>query len=320
MNLKEWILSGRFDNEFHTLDILEEYIQGGITVQDAIKQLRQQAYKGWKEQYDGLVEQKVIKETINDNGQRRRATIDDDKKKIDIKIKKHDLLVLLNQQDAIEACNKSLEFLFSTTMGQVIQLQRLLQERQVVINNLSNKVEILEDQAYGRDIYREELENQVNNLKVEHKMVIQRWDTQKQERDNKYQELLKRYNKTIQLINQIQQVDKEVQKETIIVEDTKFKKEHKRYHDNNLYRLVLQTISQYSHLKRLPRQKIIGELLKEEIVKDFLKETGYKLNGPYLIRLQEQAIIYVGEEFGLTIEDIKSKETRKRLGLEVEDS
>lgn len=320
MKLKEWILSGRFDNEFKTLDILEEYIQGGINVYEAIKQLKKQAYKGWKDQYNELVEDGIIKEAIVDEGQRRMATIEDDKRKININITKHNLLVLLNQQDAIEACNHSLGLLFSTTMGQVIQLQRLIQERQVVIKNLNNKVEILEEQVYERKSYIEKLENEVNNLKSEHKRAIQRWNTQNQEQNNKYEELLRQYDEIVQLEGQIQQSEKEVQKETIVLEDTKFKKAHKRYHDDDLYRLVLQKIDKYKHLKRLPRKKIIEELLQYDIVREFFQETGYKLNGPYLIRLQEQAIIYVGKEFGLTIEDIKSKETRKRLGLHVEDN
>lgn len=148
----------------------------------------------------------------------------------------------------------------------------------------------------------------------------------------RYQEMLEEYNKKVKEVTILNKKLEEMQdlygrekevkptveiiSETIIKEDVRFKKDHDRYYNDDLYRFVIETVQECDDGKKLKRQEAVAKLEVNSMVQDFLANTNrFKLTTSSLINLYDKAIQIVGEEYGLTIEDIRERKTRERLGL-----
>ncbi|MFR2838807.1 MAG: hypothetical protein ACLTBU_06915 [Zhenhengia sp.] len=175
-----------------------------------------------------------------------------------------------------------------------------------------NSLEILNKNYWTENIKLRE-ENALNQEML--KLLNQNEDVQQMKKLHLENEQLR--NRIVGLEKQVNGLHKKYNYlERLDLGRGKFDKSHKRHYDDEFYRIIIRAVKKHEVNGRVERQLAIKEIKNMAEVKEYLEVSKTQLNGTTLINLFDQAILYVGEEFGLTIEATKNKVTRHRRGLD----
>ena len=314
MALKKILSKNGLVTDLRILDVLMEYKNEATEVSTIIDKLVKLLDSEIIEEYEEKVQEGTIQEFVIEQQGKRRAIESDSEDEVSVLIPKKELMHLFEKARAIEACVKMYETLFMISQNALIKCLKEYERDECL-------------KAYIRDL-KEKLENEQgknNNICRElEKKEIEITELQRLSNgiEREYLDLVKEYNDNSKQLKRLKQEVKKLKekvvesKEVIRIyeQDKRFQKAHDRYPDDQLYRLVIEVILPYVQDKRLPSQKIIKELKKNDMIQDFLRTKKFKLDtATNLTNLYDISIQLVGEEYGLTINDIRSKQTRKRL-------
>lgn len=314
MALKKILSENGLVTDLRILDVLMTYKNEATEVSTVISELVKVLDSEIIEEYEERVEEGAIKEFIIGQQGKRRAIESDSEDEVSVLIPKKELMYLFEKVRAIEACVKMYETLFMISQNTLIKCLKEYESDECLkayITDLKEKLE--NEQGKNNNICREleqkeieitELQRLSNGIEREYLNLVKEYN------DNSKQ--LKRLKQEVKKLKEKVVESKEVIR--IYEQDKRFQKAHDRYPDDQLYRLVIEVILPYVQDKRLPSQKIIKELKKNDMIQDFLRTKKFNLDtATNLTNLYDISIQLVGEEYGLTINDIRSKQTRKRL-------
>lgn len=314
MALKKILLKNGLVTDLKILDVLMEYKNEATEVSTIIDKLVKLLDSEIIEEYEEKVQDGTIQEFVVGQQGKRRVIDSDSEDEVSVLIPKKELMYLFEKARAIEACVKMYETLFMTSQNALIKYLKEYERDECLkayIRGLKEKLE--NEQGKNNNICREleqkemeitELQRLSNGIEKEYLNLVKEYN------DNSKQ--LKRLKQEVKKVKEKAIKSKEVIR--IYEQDKRFQKAHDRYPDDQLYRLVIEAILPYVQDKRLPSQKIINELKKNDMIQDFLRTKKFKLDtATNLTNLYDISIQLVGEEYGLTINDIRSKQTRKRL-------
>ena len=314
MALKKILLKNGLVTDLKILDVLMEYKNEATEVSTIIDKLVKLLDSEIIEEYEEKVQEGTIQEFVVGQQGKRRAIDSDSEDEVSVLIPKKELMYLFEKARAIEACVKMYETLFMTSQNALIKCLKEYERDECLkayIRGLKEKLE--NEQGKNNNICREleqkemeitELQRLSNGIEKEYLNLVEEYN------DNSKQ--LKRLKQEVKKVKEKAVKSKEVIK--IYEQDKRFQKAHDRYPDDQLYRLVIEAILPYVQDKRLPSQKIINELKKNDMIQDFLRTKKFKLDtATNLTNLYDISIQLVGEEYGLTLHDIRSKQTKNRL-------
>lgn len=256
----------------------------------------------------------MIEEFVREEKGNRRALSIDTEDEVSVLMTKKELMNLFEKARAIEVCSKMYRDLFMISQNTLVKYLREY-ERYIDLEEklFALKQELNSEQEKNNHIYKvlEEKDNEIVSLKELAEGL-----------EREYLELVNEYNDNSRELKQIKQEVKQLKQKVvaskeiikIYEQDKRFEKAHDRYPNDQLYKIVIEKVLPYKEQKRLPSQKIIQELKKNEIVQDFLNTRKFKLDtATNLTKLYDISIQFVGKEYGLTFDDVRSKKTRRRL-------
>lgn len=314
MALKKILSENGLVTDLRILDVLMEYKNEATEVSTIIDKLVKLLDSEIIEEYEEKVQEGTIQEFVVGQQGKRRVIDSDSEDEVSVLIPKKELMYLFEKARAIEACVKMYETLFMTSQNALIKCLKEYERDECLkayIRGLKEKLE--NEQGKNNNICREleqkemeitELQRLSNGIEKEYLNLVKEYN------DNSKQ--LKRLKQEVKKVKEKAVKSKEVIR--IYEQDKRFQKAHDRYPDDQLYRLVIEAILPYVQDKRLPSQKIINQLKKNDMIQDFLRTKKFKLDtATNLTNLYDISIQLVGEEYGLIINDIRSKQTRKRL-------
>lgn len=314
MALKKILSENGLVTDLRILDVLMTYKNEATEVSTVISELVKVLDSEIIEEYEERVEEGAIKEFVREEQGNKRALRPDADDEVSVLMPKKELMNLFEKARAIEACSIMNKTLFMISQNTLIKYLRE-DERDV---SLEESISILQreldsEQEKNNDVCRDLEEKQLEIVN------LQRLSDGL---EREYQELVKEYNDNIRQLKRVKQEAKKLKEKVIELEeiikndkqDKRFQKAHDRYPNDQLYKIVIEHVLPYKDQKRLPSQSIIQQLKRYDLVQDFLNTGKFKLDtATNLTNLYDISIQFVGAEYGLTLHDIRSKQTKNRL-------
>lgn len=314
MGLKKILLENSLISDVKILDVLMTYVNEAAEVSAIISEVVKVFDSEIIEEYKEKVEDGLIKEFIREESSNRVTINSDPAYKVNVLMTKKELMDLFEKAIVIEACSKMHRDLFMISQNTLVKYLREYERAAYLEENLSIlKRNLHIEQEKNNSIYKqlEEKQFEITRLQIISDGI-----------EKEYLDLVEDYNAIHKELKATKEEIKQL-KETVIEskeiitiyeQDKRFQKAHDKYPDDQLYKLVIEAILPYVQDKRLPSQRIIRELKENDMIQDFLCTRKFKLDtATNLTNLYDISIQLVGKEYGLTINDIRSKQTRKRL-------